>query len=364
MDRRVSTWLVVPAALLLVGVLLMLPGPDRQPQPSRAVASASTSPGLPLLSTVWPGTRPVPVPRLADGSAVKPLLATSTAIVGVVDSPDLTRTTLITIAGGRDTMLQTAVGGLFQGIALVGDRLFWMLTSPATGTAASVGLWSAPIAGGTPVLVTADVGLPLLPGPGYTLQVHTGRLYWTSLPAAADETGGPPTGPTQIRSIPVSGGAVQVHSIPGVWAVSAWPWLVTAPDIAPLPGRYNLDHNTADPIVLPAGYRQVACGPAWCLASGDTGVELLRPDGTDPRPAGPAGTRPVTDTITVQDRYVPLLQPVAATQRLVLDDLTARRLVLVAPAVTDATTDGQHLWWSTGDHETLTWSGLDLTELH
>ena len=53
----------------------------------------------------------------------------------------------------------------------------------------------------------------------------------------------------------------------------------------------------AQVIAVPAGYRQVACGPAWCLASGDSGAELLRPDGSDPRPVGGAGTRLVSGTV-------------------------------------------------------------------
>ena len=44
-------------------------------------------------------------------------------------------------------------------------------------------------------------------------------------------------------------------------------------------------------------------------------------------------------------------------------DLAAHRSVLVAPTVSDATTDGRYLWWSTGDHETQSWYGLDLTTL-
>jgi hypothetical protein len=37
--------------------------------------------------------------------------------------------------------------------------------------------------------------------------------------------------------------------------------------------------------------------------------------------------------------------------------------VVVAPIVTNASADADHLWWSTGDNETLAWYGLDLRTL-
>jgi hypothetical protein len=37
--------------------------------------------------------------------------------------------------------------------------------------------------------------------------------------------------------------------------------------------------------------------------------------------------------------------------------------VLIAPNVSDAKGDVTHLWWATGDNETLAWYGLDLRTL-
>jgi hypothetical protein len=120
------------------------------------------------------------------------------------------------------------------------------------------------------------VGLPLLPGTGFNIQVVAGRLYWTALPRGADG-GDPPRGPTQVRSVGLAGRPVNVRTVAGVWVMSAWPWLVTAPDIDTPPGRYNLQHRTAEPAAAPPGYRQVTCGLAWCYASGDPGAQVLRP---------------------------------------------------------------------------------------
>jgi hypothetical protein len=60
---------------------------------------------------------------------------------------------------------------------------------------------------------------------------------------------------------------------------------------------------------------------------------------------------------------VPLLTSTGAAQRLVLYDLNTRQTVLIAPALTDTATDGRYLRWATGDHETLSWHGVDLDSL-
>jgi hypothetical protein len=240
---------------------------------------------------------------------------------------------------------------VFLGVASAGGRLYWLATDPS----ARAGLWSAATDGGPATLVTSDIGVPLLPGAGRQMQVVDGRVYWTAVPA-----GDPPRGPTELRSVPLAGGPVQVRKLPGVWTLARWPWLVTVTDTGAAPARYDLAAGTVTPIPVPAGYRRVQCGDQWCLAQSDTGVALVRPDGTDLRPLGGPVTRTVSAEVAVSARYVPLLVPAGGGQRLVLYDTTTRRTVLVAPTVTDAGGDGRYLWWSTGDHEALRWYALDL----
>jgi hypothetical protein len=360
-------WLLVPAALILIGVLIALPGPRRPtaiPAPTRPGVAASSGSDLPGLASVWPTARPLALPGPSDGSMFLPqLVLSATTTVGVATSPDGRRAGLVAAsADGRTQVLQAATRGLFQGVILAGGRLYWMLTAPDAAGRVVVGLWSAATDGGPPVLLTSDVGLPLLPAGGPGLWVRDGRLYWTAMPPGGDGLG-PPRGPTQLRSVPLAGGLVQVRTVPGVWTLSGWPWLVTVADTGAAPARYDLDRALATPVVVPSGYGQVACGPAWCLAYGDAGAELIRPDGSDPRPLGAAGTRPATGQVALLDRYTPLLVPAGVGQRLVLCDIATRRSVLVAPAVTGAGSDGRYLWWSTGDHEALRWYGLDLAGL-
>jgi hypothetical protein len=363
-------WLPVSAALVLIGVLVALPAPRRMaavPAPAASARSGAGGSGgadLPGLAGTWPRARPLALPDPPDGSVFSPqLVLSATTTVGVATSPDGRQAALVAAsADGRTRVVQTAAGGLFQGVMLAAGRLYWMLTAADASGRVGVGLWSAAPDGGPAVLLTSDVGLPLLPGPGQGMPVMGGRLYWTATQAGGARLG-PPQGPTQLRSVALSGGPVQVRTVPGVWTMSGWPWLVTAPDTGAAPARYDLDHSLATAVAVPAGYRQVSCGPAWCVAVGDAGVELVRPDGSDPRPLPGAGSTPATGEVVLVNRYAPLLSPAGAGRRLVLYDITAHRLVVVASAVTDAGSDGRYLWWSTGDHEALRWHGLDLESL-
>jgi hypothetical protein len=361
--------LMVPAAVILVGLLVALPAP-RRPTPvptpgisARSGAAAPSGPDLPGLASIWPTARPHALPAPSDGSVFTPQLVLSdTTVVGVATSPDGRQAALVAASvGGQTRVLQAAVRGLFQGVVLADGRLYWMLTAPDPTGRVSVGLWSTTPDGGPAVVLTSDVGLPLLPA-GHGMQVVGGRLYWTAAAPSGDAIG-PPHGPTQLRSVPLAGGPVQVRTVPGVWTMSRWPWLVTVPDTGAAPARYDLDRDFTTAVAVPLGYWQVSCGPAWCLAFGDGGAELVRPDGSDPRLLGGAGTQPATGDVVLLNRYAPVLAPARAGQRLVLYDIAARRSVLVAPAVTGAGSDGRYLWWSTGDHEALRWYGLDLTSL-
>jgi hypothetical protein len=141
--------------------------------------------------------------------------------------------------------------------------------------------------------------------------------------------------------------------------MTRWPWLVTPTDVAAAPARYDVERGVAQAVATPPGYRQTSCGPSWCLAAGDAGAALLRPDGSDQRPVGGPGTQPVTGEVALLNRYAPLL----VGQRLMLYDIVARRSILVAPSVTGTGSDGRYLWWSTGDREALRWYGLDVADL-
>src|SRR5206468_7861797 len=110
---------------------------------------------LPTLDTTWPGARLIELPDPADGSVFTPqLVLSATATVGVATSPDGRQAALVAAsAGGRIRMVQTAAGGLFQGVVLAGGRLYWMLTAVDATGRVGVGLWSAAPDGGPAVLL-------------------------------------------------------------------------------------------------------------------------------------------------------------------------------------------------------------------
>ncbi|OLB75402.1 MAG: hypothetical protein AUI14_21130 [Actinobacteria bacterium 13_2_20CM_2_71_6] len=351
------------AAVAMVAVLLALPRPHR-------IAGGAAKPSgsaLPALASVWPAAKPFPIPAvLADGSTYRPkrLLDADTS-VGTTSSADGLRTALVVVTGGRVRTLQSELvdhAGLFQGIVATPDRLYWMLTSTDAAGHPTVGLWSAARTGGPAAPFTFDVGLPLMLGSGYDLQVVDDRLYWMSSSPGAERT--------ELRSVPLAGGRVSVETIDGAWAMSAWPWLVTAPTATDAPMRlYNVTTRTALTVHVPA-HQQISCSPAWCrIVPADAQVpetQLVRPDGSDRRRIGVPGALPVSADVAARDRFEPVLVPPAGSglgAQLVVYDLGSGRSVLVAPLVTNAYADATHLWWSTGDNETLAWYGLDLRTL-
>jgi hypothetical protein len=307
------------------------------------------------LADVWPRVRPLQVSGfLPDGSTYQPrrLLDPGTS-VGVATAPDGVRTTLTLVSGAHAVPLQTRQSGLYQGITATSDRLFWMLTATDPVGQPSVGLWTAPRTGGPATPLATDVGLPMLLGSGYDISVVGQRLYWTSTQPGADQS--------EMRSISVNGGPVRVERIPGGWAMSRWPWLVSPPGDTPTRLRNLATGSTVTAVA------SAPCSPAWCrLLAGDR-TALVRPDGADRHEVGPPGALPVGADVAARGRFEPLLIPAARAggigARLELYDLTTGRAVLVAPNVSNARGDATDLWWSTGDNETLTWWGLDLATL-
>jgi hypothetical protein len=366
------TWIAVGTALALIGLLLGLPAPRRT---ATAVAgpSVSVSPAGLTLATVWPHARSFPIPAvLPDGSTYTPTLILDPQMsVGTVASADGRRTDLDEVpAAGSPRVLQSQLvsgGGSFDGLTVTSTQLYWMHTLPDANGQGHVSLWTAPRAGGSPRQLTANVGTPNFYGSAYDVQPVADRLYW-----AATRPGQPDQ--TEIRSIPQSGGTVSVQVIPGAWAMSTWPWLVTAPSATGQPTQLrNLTTGQTITVKAPAN-KQVTCSPAWCRLLPDTNsltptaTDLVRPDGTDLQPIGDPNSAAIVADVALLDRYEVLMTILTGTgpiaiSKLTLYDIAHRRAVLISAAATNIAASGNYLWWSTGDNETLAWHGLDLRTL-
>ncbi len=357
---RWRTGLTVGVSVLAVALLLWLPTPKR--------SSTAGTTGPATLASVWPGARTFPIAAVVpDGGLYTPALVLDpTASMGVVASTDGKRSDLAVVsATGAPRVLQSqslVVGGSFDGLAASTDRLYWMHTVNDAVGHATVSLWTARRDGGPATQVTADVGAPVFYGSQYDVQVVGDRVIWAA--GRPDQT--------ELRSVPLAGGPVTVRVVPGSWALSAWPWLVTAPSASGQPPRlHNVDTGAEVTVRVPAN-KQVSCSPVWCrMIPGNaepTETELIRPDGSDRRLIGDANAAAIASDVALRDRFELLMTVITTTGRLAVSrldlyDIAGRRTVQAAAAATNAGARGDYLWWSTGDNETLTWHGLDLRTL-
>jgi hypothetical protein len=359
------TWLALGTALAAIGLVLWLPAPKRP--------AAATSPPPPTLQSVWPNTKPFTFPaNFPDGSAYSPLLILDPyTSVGTVAVGGGTRIDLDVVpADGPPRTLQSksvADGGSFDGLAATADNLYWMHSLSDTNSNVHVSIWTAPRAGGAARQLSPDAGSPQFYGSQYDVQPVGDRLYWTA--ARPDRTD-----QTELRSIPLTGGTATVKVLEGAWALSRWPWLVTAPGNPGQPTRLsNMDTRQVIAVQTPPG-KLVTCTPTWCRlvpdnAAGSQPTDLQRPDGTDTRTICDADTAAIATDIALLDRYELLMttqNPTAllAVSKVSLYDITHRRTVQIAPATTGAGARGNYIWWATGDNETQTWHGLDLRTLN
>ena len=351
------------AAVALIALLLALPAPKRPSGASRAPA------GPPPLTQVWPHAHPFLIPAgFPDGSTYTPaVVLDAAASVGMIASVDGQRTDLALVpAAGPPRVLQSqsvSDGGSFDGITATAGRIYWMHTVTDADGQARTSLWTASRSGGPAARLTADVGAPAFSGSEYDLQVVGDRLEWA----------GSRPGITELRSIPLAGGRVAVRTVPGAWALSAWPWLVTAPSASDQrPRLHNVDTGAERTVRVPPD-QQATCSPTWCRtipnnAADATETDLVRPDGSDRRVIGRATDAAIASDVALCDRFEVLMTTSTtsgqvAVSRLALYDIEGKRLVQVEAAATNAGGRGDFLWWSTGDNETITWHGLDLRTL-
>ncbi len=339
-----GTGLGVVAALAVVGLLLALP----QPAHDRA---APTGPARPVtLAGRWPAARVVDLPAtLPDGTGYTPQLMVSPGVsVGYAAAPGSRHTTLAVLADARLRPLQELTPGIGDGVAaLTADarRIYWL-----RGTIGSSSLWSADLTVGQAQQLVLDAGPVATHSSQYDLQIADGQLHWT---VAAP-------GVTELRSVPVEGGAVQTRTVTGTYAPVIWPWLAGSGSL--------LNADTGERLATPAD-GQVACSRAWCRVTNGAGTVVLQhPAGDWPRMVPASTGTPALADVALLDRFVVLTAPTSsnpnsAVFRLVLYDLATGRPVTIAPAVGQVVGAGAWLCWATGDQETLAWHALDLRTL-
>ena len=341
---------------LVAGGALLAYGPD-EPAPPPAARVA--------LATAWPGAHRADLRgNLADGPIFHPgLFLDARSSIGTAPSPD-GRAERLVLRAADDSIRELRRRPLsanpeFGAFAVAGDDLVW--TESANGV--PVQIWTARATGGPARRLTADTGNALFFGSQWDLVIADGRVHWAAAaPKGADVT--------EIRSVALTGGRVEIREEPGVWALTAWPWLTDGGgDQAGTTRLRNLATNRDTPVET-TGTELTTCAAAWCrvlVMNGDglARIDMMRPDGTARRRvAGSAAGAAITD-VAVLDRFEIISETtpdsdLTGTAGLLIYDLKTDRTIDVAAAADGAFSRGGVLWWATGDQDSLIWHTVDL----
>ncbi|MEV0395508.1 hypothetical protein [Polymorphospora rubra] len=361
--RRLRDTVGLVTALGAAGLLLALPAVDAGP-PAGAV---------PTVESRWPAAERADFPAaLPDGSAYSPVHYLDVrATLGTAPTPDGTALRLLArSADGAVRELRRLPMDLipqFTGFTVADGQVAWAETVADDDGLGRTEMWTAGVEATAPARrVTTDSGDVVFFNSQYDMVLDAGVLHWAAVAPGAEAA-------TELRSVPLSGGPVQVRTEPGTWAMSARPWLVSAGSgqngpvrLHDLAARQVLEvEATADEVVT--------CSPAWCRmlvlpGAEPARIDLVRPDGSDRRQVAGGMTAAAVIDVAVLDRFEVLSLTGApdvavASQRLMLYDERDRQTVVVAEGVGMVQCRDGVLWWSTGDNETATWHSLDLRTL-
>ncbi|MEV4412706.1 hypothetical protein [Catellatospora sp. NPDC049609] len=347
------------AALSAAGAMLTL-DPRQPPAPPRT--------GDLTLAEAYAGARVQDTPgTLPDGAAYTPMFfLDSQRSVGTAQVPGGTDVRLLLRSGDGLRELRRMPqdqAGEFAGFTSDGAELVWVELSSDPDGSGRTRIWAARLDGGAARVVTEDTGAVMLFDKQGDLTLHDGRVSWM---ADSDREGW-----SALRTVPLTGGVPEVRELPGGYAISTWPWLVS--ESAADAGEVTV-HNVATGQRTVVGVRVnelLSCSHAWCRSivigstEASTAIELARPDGSDRTATISGAVSSAVADVALLDRFEIYTRssPILTSSRLLLYDLSTRTLTLVSDAAGRVAARGGVLWWSTGDNETLIWHALDLREL-
>jgi hypothetical protein len=209
--------------------------------------------------------------------------------------------------------------------------------------------------------VTAETGAARFYRSQYDLVIADGRMHWVAS-GAGDVT--------EVRSVALSGGPVDIRTERGGWKLSEWPWLVNGfADSGGASVLRNMATNRDVP-VSSTPRSATDCSPIWCRVvalthDGYTRIDLMHPDGSARQRVG--GSTASTELVDVAplDRFEVLAQidpyaELSGNARLVVFEIATRRTVEVSPAAGNVSYRAGVLWWSTGTWDSFIRHTLDL----
>jgi hypothetical protein len=363
--QRASQVVALAVALAVGGWLIASKPPTRPVGKPVPRAQPST---LPTLVQTWPHAAiTVSAGRLADGTAYTPWLYVSAdTSVGTAPTPDGTAERLLLRTGNATPRELHQVPNShfpqFLGFVADGDAFYWAESTATVDGPSETRIWRDVWKTATsPVSLTTDTGAAVFFNSQFDLVVANGQVNWI----AAAPTDSPIT---ELRSVPVTGGKVTKRTINGAYQMSSWPWLQSA-DGPNAPLNLLNTANGQKIMVSTSATELVGCTPAWCRAlvtaptGGATRFDVMKPDGTERRRVVGGNASAATSDVGFLDRFEILTQGTEKAQTLVLYDIQARKLTIVAENVGMILAKGGMLWWSTGDQEATQWHALNLGTL-
>jgi hypothetical protein len=362
------------AALLAAGVALSLPNPAPalapstvQPTPTSVVISGPVG-----LAEVWPSARAFTVDgTLSSGESFYPVVfVDESTIVGLARTADNTMVRLVVRHGAAAPrvlrVLPIADQSAVATVLVSGTDVFWTETSENDDGQPLTAVWRAGLETGTARRLSLEASALTYFGSKYDLQLAGGRLYWA---AYAQH------GRSEIRSIPVEGGAVAVRTFDRAYGMTAYPWITSSAGGIAKGDVDMVNLLTGQHVIVPASPNQILSGsPTWCRVTtlpdqaGDQVVTLKHRDGTHAVTLT-AHTTPVNTDVALLDRFEvteSASNPSSANsaQRIWLYDLASGRQALLGESTTGlAESSGGFLWWSTGDNEATVFHVVDLRQL-
>jgi hypothetical protein len=353
--RKLPALATLTVALVAGGTLLAY-GPDKP----KATPGARVA-----LAAAWPGAQRADLRgNLSDGPIFHPgIFLDARTAVGTAPSPDGAAERLV-LRAADDSVRELRRRPLsanpeFGAFAVSGDDLVW--TESAKGVEPQI--WTAKTTGGPARRLTSDTGNAVFFGSQWDLVLADGRVHWAAAAPRGEQV-------TQIRSVALTGGTVAIREEPGVWALTAWPWLTDGGgDQAGTTRLRNLATNRDTPVES-TGAELITCAAAWCrvlVMNGDglARIDLMHPDGSARRRvAGSTAGAAITD-VAVLDRFEILSETgpdsdLTGTAGLLVYDLATDRTVDITAATDGAFSRNGVLWWATGDQDSLVWHTVDL----
>jgi hypothetical protein len=356
MTGRPERGFTVAGMIVALGAttVLMIGGGSAAPEPA---APATRMP----VAAAWPTADLV---TIADLPLRPMLFVDTTTVIGTspTDDSQFLRLLLRYADGATREFRRLLMAGnpRFENLTIAGDDVVW--TEYHDGGPPQI--WAANLSEHRPATrLTGDLGNAVFYGSAYELVPHDGRVYWTATPEDGSAV-------TEIRSVALTGGDVDITREPGSWTMAPWPWLDDGAGDGAAAVLLRERGSGREVTVPSSGGELPACTPIWCrvLVVDDEGVlriDLMRPDGSQRRQIAGRGIRPAVTDPAILDRFEILAElgpqsTSSGTARLLVHDISTGDTVELDPAANDAQSRNGLVWWYSSAAGVTRWQVLDL----